>query len=84
MKRREPVAAGHRQIENDKVEIGMPIGKGKTLRAALGQEHRDIRARLTEQGSEAVPNNRMVIDDQKLHGPIVTTISSPHKTDLKA
>ena len=84
MKRREPVAAGHRQIENDKVEIGMPIGKGKTMRAALGQEHRDLRAGLTEQGGEAVPNDRMVINNQELHGPIVNTISSPHKSDLKA
>ena len=83
LKRRESVALGHRQIENDKVEIGMPIGKAKTLRAALGQKHRDLRAQLTEQGGEAVPDNRMVIDNQKLHGPIVTRISWPHKIDLK-
>ena len=71
MKHGESVAPGHRQIENDKVEIGMPVGKAESLRAALGQQHGDLRSQLTQQGSEAVPHNRMVIDDQELHGPIV-------------
>jgi len=62
----------------------MPVRKAKTLRAAFGQQHRDLRSQLAQQGRKAVPDNRMVIDNQKLHAPIVNKISSRHKIDLKA
>jgi hypothetical protein len=64
MKRRKSVAPGHCQIENNDIEIRMSIGYAEPLRGALGQQHSDLRPQLPQQRSEAVPHDRVVINDQ--------------------
>ena len=42
----------------------MSNGYAQSLLGALGQQHSDLRPQLPQQRSEAVPHDRVVINDQ--------------------
>ena len=66
--RREPVQSGQNDVEDDDVEIGVLRDERKRLRCVPGFQNRSVGFELPEQGREPVPDDRMIVDDQNLHG----------------
>ena len=67
--RREPVQSGQNDVEDDSVEIGVLRDERKRLPCVPGfLPDRVSGPSCRKQGREPVPDDRMIVDDQNLHG----------------